>query len=88
MAFSHTRQEVHAGPKRIVFGTYDSDSVTTGEIVTDLNVVETFILTPSGASVSGNQSTYNETLPLSNTDGAVTVITTSSEVGSYMAIGI
>lgn len=87
MAFSHTRQEVHAGNKRIVFGTYNAASTTGGDIETGLMSVDSICLTPSGAAVT-NAAVYNETLPLSNAGGKVTIVCGSSEVGSFIAIGI
>jgi hypothetical protein len=92
MAFSYTvttstKQPIVWGGDKISYGNYNATSVAGGDIVTGLATVDAFFLTPQGSSVSSNQSVYNETLPLSNAGGTVTIVTTTSEVGSWMAIG-
>ena len=87
MAFSYTiDSEVHIGGKRIVSGTYTSTGVTGGDVKTGLSTVMSFVLSPSGGAVT-NCPVYNETLPLTNTDGAVTIVTGNGEIGSWIAIG-
>lgn len=86
MAFSYTKgKEIHIGGKRIVTGRYNCASVTGGDIQTGLAVVDGFILTPKGAAVATNQSVYNETLPLVNTGGTITIVTDSGQEGSWLA---
>lgn len=76
------------GAKAHVFGTYTNDGGSTGgDVVTGLNVVEAFLLQPKGAAVSANQPVVNETFPLTNTGGAVTIVTSANEVGQFLAIG-
>ena len=76
------------GSKEHVFGTYTNDGGSTGgDIVTRLNTVQFFALQPKGAAVSANQPVVNETMPLTNTGGAVTIVTSANEVGQWLAIG-
>jgi len=87
MAFSYTHDgEVHIGGMRIARGTYTSTGVTGGDILTGLSIVRQVFLTPKGSAVT-NAPVYNETLPLMNTDGTVTIVTGNGEIGSWMAIG-
>lgn len=88
MAFSFTvDSSVHVGGTRIVYGGYNCNSVTGGDIKTGLSVVNAIHLQPKGTSILANQPVVNETLPLANTDGAVTIVTTSGEVGTWFAVG-
>lgn len=73
------------GNKRIVFGTYNCDSVTGGDIATGLKSVDVCILTPTGATVDTNEASVNETLPLNS--GDVTIVTDSGATGQFLAIG-
>lgn len=76
------------GGKKWLFGTYtDSSAGTVGNIVTGLKCVESFVLTPYGSSAATNCTAVVETFPLNSADGAVTIITDASQVGSYIAIG-
>jgi hypothetical protein len=56
--------------------------------VTGLSTVESFQLTPKGASVATNGSVVNETLPLTNDQGTVTIVTDADQVGNWVAIGV
>lgn len=88
MAFSFTIDtEAHIGGIRIVSGRYDCTGVTGGDINTGLPVVKAIFLQPKGTAVLANQPVVNETLPLVATDGAVTIVTTNGEIGSWVAIG-
>lgn len=76
------------GAKQHVFGVYTNDGGSTGgDITTYLNTVQLFIMQPKGSSVLANQPVVNETMPLTNTNGAVTVVTSANEVGQWFAIG-
>ena len=90
MAFSSTIKESVAGTgsKIRVYGTYVSDSGSTGgDVVTRLNVVEGFLIQPRGSAVLGPQSVVNETFPLTNSTGAVTIVTSADEAGIWEAWG-
>jgi len=88
MAFGYTvDKEIHIGGMRIVTGNFTNSSSTGGDIVTGLAVVRQFFITTAGTSIVANASVYNETLPLINTGGTVTIVNTSNENGSWMAIG-
>ena len=86
MAFSSAvlRRTVE-GDKRVVYGTYDCNGVTGGDIATALAVVEYCSLQPSGASVEANAPVVNETFPLNG--GDVTIVTDSGKTGFYRAVG-
>lgn len=73
------------GDKKIVLGTYNCDSVTTGEIATGLNRIDSLILTPTGATVDTNEAVIDETFPLAS--GTATVVTDSGATGQFLAIG-
>lgn len=89
MAFTYTEEKGVIGNKRYVKGVYTSAGGSTGgDIVTGLSVVENVFLQPKGSATVANQPAVNETLPLSNATGAVTIVTTANEVGSYLAIGL
>lgn len=76
------------GSKQHVFGTYTNTGGSTGgDITTGLVTVQCFMLQPKGSSVSANAPVVNETFPLTNAGGKVTVVTSSDEVGQFLAIG-
>ena len=86
MAFSSTIiHKTVFGNKRVVYGTYDCASVTTGQIDTGLARVDVCILTPTGATVDTNEAVVNETLPLES--GLVDIVTDSGATGQFLAIG-
>lgn len=91
MAFSYTilneiKQAEVVGATKMVFGTYTSNSGSTGgDIKTGLKRVDFISLQPKGSSVVANQPAVNETLPLQS--GDVTIVTTADEVGSFIAFG-
>ncbi len=76
------------GPKIMVYGTYTNTSGSTGgDILTYLNVVEQFFIQPAGSAVSASAPVINETLPLTNTAGTVTIVTVADEDGYWQAWG-
>lgn len=76
------------GPKMVKSGTYVSDGGSTGgDIATRLNVVQSCYLTASGAAVDANAPAINETFPLVNSTGAVTIVTTANATGYFMCYG-
>lgn len=86
MAFSFTKQsESNIGSLKIVCGGYNCSGVTGGDINTGLSYVYGLFLQPKGTSVSANQPVVNESLP--KADG-ITIVTTSGEVGTWIAVGI
>ncbi len=90
MAFAYTvdRQDVF-GARRIKYGTYtNSGGGTGGTINTGLDTVETFLMQPTGASVSANQPVVNGTFPITADKGAVVVVNSSNELGTWFAIGV
>ena len=90
MAFTYTvNDDVNFGGARIVSGTYTSaDGSTGGDVKTGMTTVIAFVMTPYGSSVVANQGAINETFPLNNVDGAVTIVTTANESGSWVAMGL
>jgi hypothetical protein len=77
------------GDLRVVMGTYTNDSGSTGgEIRTGLGTVMDLHMQPKGAAVVADASVVNETFPLANTYGDVTVVNTADEVGTWIAYGI
>lgn len=81
------KQNVTLGNKIGVTGIYTSaGGGTGGDIKTGLVVVDAIFLSPKGSAVT-NVPVVNETLPLKNTDGTVTIVTGANEIGSFLAIG-
>lgn len=90
MAFTATIKESVAGTgsKIRVYGTYVSDSGSTGgDVITNLNVVEGFSIQPRGSAVLATQSVVNESFPLTNSRGTVTIVTSADEAGIWEAWG-
>ena len=87
MAFSFTmeNEQILEGNMRIVYGTWNADSVTGGELVTGLSRVDVCILGHTGSATEAAVAVVNETLPLAS--GSVTIVTTSGDTGTFMAIG-
>jgi len=73
------------GDKRVVYGTYNSDSVTGGDIDTGLKTVESLVLQPTNSSVSANQPVVNETLPF--VGSSPTIVCSNNETGQFVAVG-
>ena len=87
MAFSFTieNEQILEGNMRIVYGTWNADSVTGGEIVTGLGRVDICLLGHTGSATEAAVAVVNETLPLAS--GSVTIVTTSGDTGAFIAIG-
>lgn len=87
MAFDVTieNEQILEGNMRIVYGTWHADSVTGGEIATGLSRVDVCVLGHTGTAVEAAVAVCNETFPLSS--GSVTVVATSGDKGTFMAIG-
>jgi hypothetical protein len=85
MAFtSAVTERTIMGNKRVHFGTWTTDT-TGGDIDTGLKTCEFITLQTSGAAVSADQSSVNETLPVAGS--AVTIVCTSGADGYWMAMG-
>lgn len=77
------------GSEMVVRGTYTNDGGSTGgDINTGLNIVRGFQIQPKAAAVIATQSVVNETFPLMNSNGAVTIVTSADEVGYWEAKGV
>lgn len=90
MAFTSnvTYQNV-VGNERELRGTYTNTGGSTGgDIRTGLGEVRSLTLQPKGAAVSADASVVNETFPLVNQYGDVTIVTPADEDGEWIAKGI
>lgn len=90
MAFTYavTYRDIE-GHKRVLRGTYASSGGSTGgDVITGLATVESFDIQPLAAAAIATQSVVNESLPLSNSNGAVTIVTSSNESGIWEAKGV
>ena len=77
----------HTG-KKLASGTYTSTGGSTGgDVGTGLDTVESFFLQPTGAAVATNAPSANETFPLTNVNGTVTIVTDADEAGLWLAVG-
>ena len=77
------------GNKRRVIGTYTNTGGSTGgDVTTNLSSVETFTLQTKGSAIVASAPVVNETFPLVNSTGAVTIVTNADEVGYWEATGI
>ena len=87
MSFSYGIDHTFAsGGKRFAIGYYNCASVTTGTIKTGLSVVEAFTFIPYDASaVVADQPAVNDVIPAQ--DGNITIKTTASQTGYWMAVG-
>ena len=87
MAFSFTieNEQILEGNMRIVYGTWNADSVTGGEIVTGLGRVDVCLLGHTCSATEAAVAVVNETLPLAS--GSVTIVATSGDTGTFIAIG-
>ena len=88
MAFSSTVTiKTQFGNKRIHYGTFtQAGGDTGGDINTGLRSCEAMMLQTSGAAVSADQSSVNETLPCAGS--AITIVTTAGAVGYWLAVGL
>lgn len=87
MAFEYTIENAQTlqGNTRIVYGTWNLDSVTTGELPTGLGRVDSIVISHTGTAIEERAAVVNETLPLSS--GTVTLVGTSGDKGTFIAIG-
>ena len=77
------------GSKERVYGTYASSAgATGGDIATGLQKVEGLFLQPTDSAVEANAPVVNETFPVVNSGGLVTIVTDADEVGIWEAYGI
>ena len=72
------------GNKRVHFGTWTTDT-TGGDVDTGLGVCEGMVLQTSGAAVSADQGSINETLPADGSE--ITIVVTSGADGYWIAWG-
>jgi len=87
MAFEFTieNEQILNGNMKIVYGTWNADGVTGGDIATGLNRVDMCVLGHTGTAVEAAVAVCNETFPLSS--GSVTIVATSGDKGTFIAIG-
>ena len=83
--FTIENEQILNGNMKIVYGTWNADSVTGGDIVTGLDRVDMCVLGHTGTAVEAAVAVCNETFPLSS--GSVTIVATSGDTGTFMAIG-
>jgi hypothetical protein len=90
MAFTYTVTDNQIeGHKRVVRGTYtNTGGDTGGEVITGFSTVQHMQLQPIGAAAIATQSVVNETLPVSNPTGSMTIVTSADESGIWEAKGI
>lgn len=90
MAFSYTVTErMVFSNKRYLYGTYtNAGGDTGGEIVTGLGQVDYFQLQPKGSAILVTAPVVDETFPLINSTGTVTVVNADGEDGQWFAFGI
>ena len=85
MAFvSAVTRETVFGNVRIKWGTFTNDT-TGGDIATGLTRVHFLVAQHSGDATVASSPSVNETFPLSG--GDVTIVTTASADGYWLAIG-
>jgi hypothetical protein len=86
MTWSYTKDQVgHAGNMKIASGTFSNTSSSTGgAVLTGLATVNSFVATTKLAGTIF----VDETFPLNNVDGAVTVTTTTGVIGTWIATGV
>ena len=90
MAFTVTIFETQSiGSIKLVIGKFVNDGGSKGgDIKTGLSTVYAVTLGSKGTEILANQAVYNETLPLTNASGTVTIVTTENETGSFIIAGI
>lgn len=77
------------GNKRIARGTFASSGGSAGgDVQTDLATVEHFQITQIGSAVTTGAPVVNETFPLTNVGGKVTIVTDANVTGIWRAIGL
>jgi hypothetical protein len=91
MAFSYTVTESIPGgngARQLVYGTFTNDGGSTGgDIVTGLALVQNVVLSHTGSGVVASAPVVNETLPLANAGGTVTIVTVANTTGCWQAAG-
>lgn len=89
MAFTVTIFETQSiGSIKLVVGKFVNDGGTAGgDIKTGLSTVYAVTLGSKGTTILANQAVYNETLPLTNAGGTVSIVTTANETGSFIIAG-
>lgn len=89
MAFTVTIFETQSiGSIKLVVGKFVNDGNSTGgDIKTGLSTVYAVTLGSKGTTILANQAVYNETLPLTNAGGTVSIVTTANETGSFIIAG-
>lgn len=76
------------GSKALVYGTFtNTASSTGGDVTTNLNTVDQFFIQTGGPAAVALAPVVNETFPLVNSTGAVTIVTNANDTGYWMAIG-
>lgn len=90
MAFAYTKDGISIfGTKKIAYGTFTNGAGDYGgDIVTGLGKVQSFYLTAKGTTCEATCPVVNETLPLSNTGGTVSIKTAANTDGFWFAFGI
>lgn len=91
MAFSATTtatMQDTVGGQKFLTGSYTNTGGSTGgDVITSMTVVNRFWLQPGGASAFALAPVVNETFPLQNSGGAVTIVTNANETGYWFAFG-
>ena len=89
MAFvSEVTEQLTNGTSRIIRGTYTQGGGDTGgDVRTGLAIVRYFKIVPGGGVVTTNASVVDETFPLMNSGGVVTIVTDADEDGTWEAVG-
>ncbi len=77
------------GNKRVINGTYENTGGSTGgDVRTSLSTVERLDLSPTNTSILASESVVNETFPVLNQFGDVTIVTNADEDGQWTAVGL
>lgn len=87
MAFSTTisQNPIAVGNRRMSWGTFSCSSATGGNIDTGLRSCENIVLQQVSSAVVADAPVVNETLPVAGS--AVTIVTTASAAGNWIAWG-
>lgn len=90
MAFTATitKRVLGSDSEARIYGTYvNTGGSTGGDIQTGLSSVNYMQLQPVGVATLATQSVVNETFPVVNDGGNVTIVTSADESGQWMAWG-
>lgn len=82
---SEVLKKTYFGDMAVVMGNWDGAAVTGGDIATGLKKVYHIELQHKGTAVEAAVAVVNETMPLNG--GDVTVVCTSGDAGTFIAIG-